>query len=76
VYKAWDTFARDYGLDAAHVAHATHGRRLYDTLKEWCRIEDEAKLQVRRQERGVRARAAPFLMRRFLRPRSCGSRTK
>ena len=46
VLKAWDTFCKDYSLDTKTVAHATHGRRLYDTLKEFCRIDDEDKLQV------------------------------
>jgi len=46
VLKAWATFAKDYSLDATEVARAAHGRRLYDTLKEWCRIEDEEQLQV------------------------------
>jgi beta-phosphoglucomutase-like phosphatase (HAD superfamily) len=47
VLKAWETFSADYSLgDSAAIAHATHGRRLYDTLKEYCHIEDEAKLQV------------------------------
>ncbi|PPQ98884.1 hypothetical protein CVT24_003515 [Panaeolus cyanescens] len=45
VLKAWQTFASDYGLgDSAAIAHATHGRRLYDTFKEYCKIEDEDKL--------------------------------
>ncbi|KAI0793330.1 HAD-like domain-containing protein [Abortiporus biennis] len=44
VLRAWQTFAADYGLDAQQVAHASHGRRLYDTLKEYCRIHDEEKL--------------------------------
>ncbi|THH01511.1 hypothetical protein EW026_g1202 [Hermanssonia centrifuga] len=46
VLKAWQIFANDYGLNAAHVAHASHGRRLYDTLKEYCRIDDEVKLEA------------------------------
>ena len=46
VLSAWKTFARDYGFDADVVAHSSHGRRLYDTLKEHCKIEDEAKLLV------------------------------
>ncbi|EIN13436.1 HAD-like protein [Punctularia strigosozonata HHB-11173 SS5] len=46
VYKAWNTFARDYDLNATEVAHASHGRRLDDTLKEWCKIDDEDKLQA------------------------------
>ncbi|GJE87845.1 HAD family hydrolase [Phanerochaete sordida] len=45
VLQAWQVFAADYGLDAADVAHKAHGRRLYDTLKEYCGIQDEEKLQ-------------------------------
>ncbi|KAJ6569633.1 HAD-like domain-containing protein [Mycena capillaripes] len=45
--KAWTTFCRDYDLgDPAVVVHETHGRRLYDTLKEYCHISDESKLQA------------------------------
>lgn len=47
VNNAWGVFAKDYGLNAEEVAHATHGRRLYDTLKEFCGVTDEAKLSVR-----------------------------
>jgi beta-phosphoglucomutase-like phosphatase (HAD superfamily) len=47
VHKAWAAFAKDYGLDAEEVARVTHGRRLYDTLKEFCHIEEEVKLIVR-----------------------------
>lgn len=50
VLKAWATFAKDYNLDADTVAHATHGRRLCDTLKEYCNIQDEDKLHVRFQQ--------------------------
>ncbi|KAH8120496.1 HAD-like protein [Phellopilus nigrolimitatus] len=46
VMTAWRIFAEDYSFDAETVAHATHGCRLYDTLKEYCKIEDEAKLLV------------------------------
>jgi len=55
VLKAWATFARDYNLDADTVAHATHGRRLYDTLKEYCNIQDEDKLheEIKRFEQEV-----------------------
>ncbi|KLO20008.1 HAD-like protein [Schizopora paradoxa] len=55
VLKAWATFANDYGLDADTVAHATHGRRLYDTLKEYCNIQDEDKLheEIKRFEQEV-----------------------
>ncbi|KAJ7480127.1 HAD-like domain-containing protein [Mycena galericulata] len=45
--KAWTTFCSDYSLgDPAVVVHETHGRRLYDTLKEYCLIDDTDKLQV------------------------------
>ncbi|THH07937.1 hypothetical protein EW145_g3042 [Phellinidium pouzarii] len=44
VMTAWGIFAKDYGFDADTVAHASHGRRLHDTLREFCKIEDEAKL--------------------------------
>ncbi|KAJ6519303.1 HAD-like domain-containing protein [Mycena sanguinolenta] len=45
--KAWTTFCNDYQLgDPATVVHETHGRRLYDTLKEYCHINDESKLQA------------------------------
>ncbi|KAH7912984.1 HAD-like domain-containing protein [Hygrophoropsis aurantiaca] len=46
VFKAWATFAKDYNLNAEEVAHATHGRRLYDTLKEFCKIQDETTLKA------------------------------
>lgn len=46
VLKAWQTFADDYGLNAAEAAHNAHGRRLYDTLREYCNIHDEKKLQA------------------------------
>ncbi|TCD62951.1 hypothetical protein EIP91_006214 [Steccherinum ochraceum] len=45
VLKAWEIFAADYGLNAVQVAHETHGRRLYDTLREYCKIRDEETLQ-------------------------------
>ncbi|TFK30690.1 HAD-like protein [Coprinopsis marcescibilis] len=46
VLKAWETFSRDYSLgDSLAIAHETHGRRLYDTLKEYCKIDEENKLQ-------------------------------
>ncbi|KAK7040627.1 HAD-like domain-containing protein [Favolaschia claudopus] len=44
---AWATFCNDYHLgDSASMVHETHGRRLYDTLKEYCDISDESKLQA------------------------------
>lgn len=49
VYKAWKTFAADYALgDYREITHATHGRRLYDTLRELCKINDDTKLLVNR----------------------------
>ncbi|KAJ7071366.1 HAD-like domain-containing protein [Mycena amicta] len=46
LHKAWATFCTDYNLgDPLAVVHDTHGRRLADTLKELCRINDESKLQ-------------------------------
>lgn len=45
VLQAWKIFALDYNLeDSNAVAHATHGRRLYDTLKQYCGITDESHL--------------------------------
>ncbi|KAG6872465.1 hypothetical protein C0995_009568 [Termitomyces sp. Mi166 len=45
VLSAWATFANDYSLgDSAKIIHETHGRRLYDTLKEYCQVNDETKL--------------------------------
>ncbi|KAL4265129.1 HAD superfamily protein [Pleurotus pulmonarius] len=46
VLKAWERFCNDYSLgNYVEVSHATHGRRLYDTLKELCHISDEETLQ-------------------------------
>jgi hypothetical protein len=47
VLKAWRKFAHDYSFDATEVARAAHGRRLCDTLREYCKIgDDEVKLKV------------------------------
>ncbi|KIM47960.1 hypothetical protein M413DRAFT_216465 [Hebeloma cylindrosporum] len=47
VLKAWDTFGAEYKLsNPAAVAHATLGRRLYDTLKEYCGIVAEDLIQA------------------------------
>lgn len=46
VLSAWATFAGDYGFNADEAAHASHGRRLYDTLKEYCGISDDTTLHV------------------------------
>lgn len=40
-------FCKDYSLgDSETIAHETHGRRLYDTLKEYCKIDGEEKLHA------------------------------
>ncbi|KAF8641003.1 hypothetical protein AX17_000648 [Amanita inopinata Kibby_2008] len=45
VLKAWAKFSDEYKLnDYLSIAHATHGRRLFDTLREFCRIDDVEKL--------------------------------
>ncbi|KAF8349840.1 HAD-like domain-containing protein [Amanita rubescens] len=47
VLNAWAKFSADYNLgDHLAIAHQTHGRRLYDTLKEYCGIIDEEKLHL------------------------------
>ncbi|KAA1468371.1 HAD-like protein [Dentipellis sp. KUC8613] len=45
VITAWDAFAREYKFDGAAAAEAGHGRRLADTLGEYCRISDPATLE-------------------------------
>ncbi|KAF9229697.1 HAD-like protein [Gyrodon lividus] len=45
VYYAWDEFRKQYTHLPADVAHLTHGRRLKDTLREYCRIVDETELE-------------------------------
>ena len=47
VLKAWELLGAEYGFNGAQVAHESHGRRLYDTVREYCRIHDEETLQVR-----------------------------
>ncbi|KAF8139906.1 HAD-like domain-containing protein [Boletus edulis] len=44
VVYAWDEFRKQYDLPS-NVAHLTHGRRLKDTLREYCRITDETELE-------------------------------
>ncbi|KAF9258611.1 HAD-like protein [Marasmius fiardii PR-910] len=42
---AWEQFCIDYDLgDPDKIIHDTHGRRLSDTLKDICNINDEEKL--------------------------------
>jgi beta-phosphoglucomutase-like phosphatase (HAD superfamily) len=48
VLSAWAKFSAEYNLgDHLAMAHRTHGRRLYDTLREYCGINDEEKLRAR-----------------------------
>jgi len=47
VLAAWDCFGREYGFDGAAAAHEGHGRRLGETLGEWCKLETPEQLQVR-----------------------------
>ncbi|KAI0271686.1 HAD-like protein [Gloeopeniophorella convolvens] len=44
VLTAWDIFGREYGFNGAVAAHEAHGRRLTDTLGEWCKIDAPEKL--------------------------------
>ncbi|KAF9535764.1 HAD-like protein [Crepidotus variabilis] len=45
VLSAWQTWSEKYNLgDGLEMAHKTHGRRLHDTLQEYCRINDPHKL--------------------------------
>ncbi|KAI9509882.1 HAD-like protein [Russula earlei] len=39
VTAAWDRFGREYGFDGPAAAHSAHGRRLADTLGQWCKLE-------------------------------------
>jgi hypothetical protein len=48
VLKAWGLLAQEYSFDAEIAGKAAHGRRLRDTIQEFCHIDDETKLQVRR----------------------------
>ena len=47
VLIAWDIFGKQYGFDGLAASHAAHGRRLADTLGEWCKITDPKILAVR-----------------------------
>lgn len=51
VLQGWKTIAIDYKLkeDPIALAQATLGRRLYDSLREYCGITDENHLLVCRQ---------------------------
>ncbi|KAI0700442.1 HAD-like domain-containing protein [Cytidiella melzeri] len=46
VLKAWQTFAKEYAFNGADAALKSHGRRLYDTLQDYCRPKNEAQLEA------------------------------
>ncbi|KAI0090004.1 HAD-like domain-containing protein [Irpex rosettiformis] len=46
VLKAWQVYANEYGFNGADAALRSHGRRLYDTLQDYCRPRSQAELQV------------------------------
>ncbi|KAG8220130.1 hypothetical protein J3R82DRAFT_1151 [Butyriboletus roseoflavus] len=48
VFYAWDEFRKQYTHLPTNIAHLTHGRRLADTLCEYCLITDEAEIEVGR----------------------------
>jgi hypothetical protein len=73
VYKAWKTFSLHYSLgDYQEITHATHGRRLYDTLKELCKIQDETKLLVTETQMIIHNSCVDIIARQKL----IGSRTR
>ncbi|EJD55214.1 hypothetical protein AURDEDRAFT_118417 [Auricularia subglabra TFB-10046 SS5] len=55
VEAAWRQFAKEYDFDGQHAIDATHGQRLIDSMRKYCRIEDHEKLlaEVRRFEEAV-----------------------
>jgi len=57
VKKTWREFSLKYGLDAETVTQATHGTRLVDSLRLYCKIDDDQVLhsEVRRFEDEVLA---------------------
>ncbi|KAF8531013.1 phosphatase [Gautieria morchelliformis] len=46
VMRAWRTFGKDYGFDAETAIESTHGVRLWDSLKLWCNLKDDAKIKA------------------------------
>ncbi|KIJ38498.1 hypothetical protein M422DRAFT_781425 [Sphaerobolus stellatus SS14] len=46
VIKAWRTFGKEYGFDPEAAIVATHGVRLWDSMKIWCNIDDDVKLKA------------------------------
>lgn len=55
VKKTWHDYGKRYGFDAEAAIEATHGVRLWDTLKTWCNIHDDQKLkeEADRFEKGI-----------------------
>jgi len=54
VYAAWRIFGEQYGFDGDTAAHATHGRRLMDSLVEYCHFSgDKLREEVDRFEQLV-----------------------
>ncbi|KAI0033721.1 HAD-like protein [Vararia minispora EC-137] len=45
VRAAWNAYGNRFGFDGVEAAHATHGRRLADTLAEWCKLSDPRDIQ-------------------------------
>jgi len=45
VIQAWHTMAKDYNFDPEAAILATHGVRLFDSLRKWCGLEDEDKIK-------------------------------
>ncbi|KAI9572622.1 HAD-like domain-containing protein [Boletus coccyginus] len=45
VLYTWDEFRKQYTHLPSNIAHLTHGRRLADTLREYCQITDETELE-------------------------------
>ncbi|KAH7883935.1 HAD-like protein [Phlebopus sp. FC_14] len=63
VKTAWIQFASEYQFDASLVMEKTHGRRLVDTLREHCHLDDEERIkqEVVRFE-GIVSQATPDVL--------------
>jgi len=55
VVKTWHVYAERFGFDAEAAIKATHGVRLWDSLRTWCNITDEQRIkeEADRFEEGV-----------------------
>lgn len=56
VMTAWRQFAKEYDFDGEHAIVATHGQRLVDSMRKYCRLEDDHEkllAEVRRFEEAV-----------------------